>query len=162
MLSWSDYDGLGWEIASQVPAIINNVLPLAESWGWDNAHTQMSLVPDPNKCGMLYFEKGMNDRNGTQNDCYYIRFWGVKSAYLSADGGSSPLVKIVYDALIERWPNTKIIRDNERDSATLAQTRRKAEAEKKQADQWLSQGLCQYCGGQLGMFKKCKSCGRKN
>ena len=36
-----------------------------------------------------------------------------------------------------------------------------AEAKRKQAEEWRSQGLCQYCGGQLGMFKKCKSCGRK-
>ena len=156
VLSWSDYDELGWEIAGKVPGIINSVLPLAESWGWDNAHTQMSLVPDPSKCGMLYFEKGMNDKSGTKNDCYYIRFWGIKSAYLSAD-----LVKVVYDALIERWPNTKIMKDNERDSATMARERREAEAKEKQAEEWHSQGLCQYCGGQLGMFKKCKSCGRK-
>jgi hypothetical protein len=28
--------------------------------------------------------------------------------------------------------------------------------------QWKKQGLCQYCGGHLGLFKKCKSCGEKN
>ena len=37
-----------------------------------------------------------------------------------------------------------------------------AEAKRKQALEWSSQGLCQNCGGQLGIFKKCKSCGRKN
>lgn len=31
----------------------------------------------------------------------------------------------------------------------------------KQSETWQSQGLCYYCGGQLGMFKKCKSCGKK-
>ena len=36
------------------------------------------------------------------------------------------------------------------------------ERKRKQSDAWRAQGLCSYCGGQLGMFKKCKSCGRKN
>jgi len=34
----------------------------------------------------------------------------------------------------------------------------------KQSLQWQKQGLCRYCGGNLGgiIFKKCKSCGQKN
>jgi len=41
---------------------------------------------------------------------------------------------------------------------------REAEAERQshQRDVWRSQGLCFNCGGQLGIFKKCKSCGNKN
>jgi hypothetical protein len=36
------------------------------------------------------------------------------------------------------------------------------ERKRKQSEAWRAQGLCGYCGGQLGMFKKCKSCGKKN
>jgi len=32
----------------------------------------------------------------------------------------------------------------------------------EQSRRWASQGLCHNCGGILGMFKKCKSCGYKN
>jgi hypothetical protein len=32
----------------------------------------------------------------------------------------------------------------------------------QQSNAWRAQGLCYSCGGQLGMFKKCKSCGAKN
>ena len=38
----------------------------------------------------------------------------------------------------------------------------KAAAKAAQAAEWKMKGLCTNCGGQLGMFKKCKSCGTKN
>jgi alpha-tubulin suppressor-like RCC1 family protein len=40
----------------------------------------------------------------------------------------------------------------------------KKEAENRQSMLWKSQGLCRYCGNQLGIFKKCKSkdCNQKN
>jgi hypothetical protein len=38
----------------------------------------------------------------------------------------------------------------------------RAEAERRQSESWRSQGLCVHCGGQLGFFKKCKTCGEKN
>jgi len=31
----------------------------------------------------------------------------------------------------------------------------------EQSKKWASQGLCRYCGGKLGLFGKCKSCGKK-
>jgi hypothetical protein len=34
--------------------------------------------------------------------------------------------------------------------------------EEEQRRQWIANGLCKHCGGTLGMFKKCKSCGAKN
>jgi hypothetical protein len=37
-----------------------------------------------------------------------------------------------------------------------------AERKRQQSKAWRAQGLCGHCGGQLGMFKKCKSCGAKN
>jgi hypothetical protein len=42
---------------------------------------------------------------------------------------------------------------------------KQAEEEKRKAEQsaaWQAQGLCRFCGGQLGMFKKCKACKAKN
>jgi len=42
---------------------------------------------------------------------------------------------------------------------------RKCEEQRKREEQqnkWASEGLCRYCGGTLGFFKKCKSCGQKN
>jgi hypothetical protein len=44
----------------------------------------------------------------------------------------------------------------------LKQEDEEAERKHKQSEAWRAQGLCRYCGGQLGMFKKCKSCGSKN
>jgi hypothetical protein len=34
--------------------------------------------------------------------------------------------------------------------------------QRRQSENWHLQGLCRYCGGSLGFFKKCKSCGAKN
>lgn len=39
---------------------------------------------------------------------------------------------------------------------------RLSEKKRKKSEAWRAQGLCYNCGGQLGMFKKCKSCGYKN
>jgi uncharacterized protein (UPF0335 family) len=44
----------------------------------------------------------------------------------------------------------------------LAVENEKARKLEEQRQQWRAQGLCASCGGQLGMFKKCKSCGAKN
>lgn len=141
-------------VATNAPSIINGALPLTNlSFGWDNARTFMALVPD-NSRGIVQFEKGMDNKNGNQNDCYYIRFFSFKTADVPFQG-SSPLVKAVCVALAKHWPNTKIISDGSRDTYTRI-------SKARQSDEWRSQGLCQYCGGQLSMFKKCKSCGRKN
>lgn len=40
--------------------------------------------------------------------------------------------------------------------------RQQAAERRKQSEAWQAQGLCRYCGGELGMFKKCKSCRMKN
>jgi len=150
----SDSILLGITIATEVPGIIDNVLPLQGlNYGWDDAHTFTALVPIGSR-GIVQFEKGMDDKTGSQNDCYYIRFFSFQTADVPFTG-SSKLIKDICDALAERWPNTKIISDGNRDSYTrIANIRR--------SEKWRSQGLCQYCGGQLGMFKKCKNCGRKN
>ena len=37
-----------------------------------------------------------------------------------------------------------------------------AERKRKQGEEWARQGLCRNCGGQLGMFGKCKACGRRS
>jgi len=61
----------------------------------------------------------------------------------------------------------------ERQQAAEAAKKAKAEQEAKEKEerrreeqqkQWQAQGLCKYCGGELGgLFKnKCKSCGKKN
>jgi hypothetical protein len=39
---------------------------------------------------------------------------------------------------------------------------KKEEAKHAQGEAWAEQGLCRYCGGQIGFFKKCKKCGMKN
>jgi hypothetical protein len=38
----------------------------------------------------------------------------------------------------------------------------RAQKEEEQRRQWQAWGRCYYCGGVLGFFKKCKSCGEKN
>jgi alpha-tubulin suppressor-like RCC1 family protein len=50
-----------------------------------------------------------------------------------------------------------------RDTTELAVACHK-EAEERQSKYWEKQGLCRYCGCELGLFKKCKSkdCARKN
>lgn len=38
----------------------------------------------------------------------------------------------------------------------------KQEKERERAQAWRTLGLCEFCGGRLGLFRKCKSCGRSN
>ena len=150
----ADFFVLGLKLTLDVPGVINSILPLVnDNYGWDDAHTMMALVGVGSR-GILKFEKGMNDKNGNQTDCFYIRFFAFKTADVPFSG-SSWLIKEVCDALVGCWANTKIVSDTARNSATRVIKRR-------QSEEWRSQGLCSSCGGQLGFMKKCKSCGRKN
>ena len=40
----------------------------------------------------------------------------------------------------------------------------KVESKKQAAlkEQWIAAGKCQYCGGDLSLFRKCKICGKRN
>jgi hypothetical protein len=42
------------------------------------------------------------------------------------------------------------------------EAQQQAEDKRQRGEKWRAQGLCFYCGGQIGLFKKCKSCGRRN
>ena len=61
-----------------------------------------------------------------------------------------------------------LLRENEdkewtyQDYQNKKQREAEEERQRRQRDAWRSQGLCFNCGGQLGIFKKCKSCGNKN
>ena len=43
-----------------------------------------------------------------------------------------------------------------------AEDQEATEKKRLQSEEWAARGLCRNCGGQLGLFKKCKSCGAKN
>jgi hypothetical protein len=145
-----------------VPSIINRVLPLDDdcSFGWDNAKTTFGLIASGGR-GIVKFEKGQNSQSANDNDCYYIRFYGFKSADVPYSG-SSQLIKTICDTLKKSWGNTKIISDNARTSHRIVVIQKEEEEKRKQGEQWASQGLCRNCGGSLGLFKKCKKCGTKN
>ena len=53
--------------------------------------------------------------------------------------------------------------ENQRNEQESKQ-RKEEQRRKAQSDYWVSQGLCRYCGGQIGglLTKKCKFCGKAN
>ena len=131
---------------------ISAVLPLDYDGGFgcDDAHTMMVLVPSGRR-GILKLEQGLNDPDGSANDCIYVRFYAFKSVDVPYSGPSK-LIQDVCDSIKGVWPNTKVISDLERDTYSRR-------ARVRQEAQWRSQGLCSHCGGQMGR-RKCKSCGR--
>lgn len=80
------------------------------------------------------------------------------NAYIAAT-----TIGMLYDGCTD--DRLKYLVDGHTDAEWEEEKKRRETAEKqrrKQSERWQSQGLCRNCGGQLGFFKKCKSCGVKN
>jgi len=107
---------LGMKIALDLPRAINAVLPLTNdaSYGWDDARTFLALVPAGGR-GIVYLEKGVHNPSSAQTDCYYIRFFGFKSADVPFTG-SSWMIRQVCESIKKTWENTVIIPDLDRRS----------------------------------------------
>ncbi|MDR1188829.1 MAG: hypothetical protein LBK95_15515 [Bifidobacteriaceae bacterium] len=151
----SDVGALGAELLSRAPAIIGSLLPLDNdaSFNWDNARTKFALLPQANR-GILRIEKGLKNPSAYENDCYYLRFFGFRTSDVPFNGPSQ-LIRSIADALQGVFAGVEVIEDT-------ARKEHSTEAKKRQVLAWRDQNKCQYCGGDLGLFRKCKSCGRKN
>ena len=78
------------------------------------------------------------------------------------DFKSGDVAVITHEMLKEE--EQRRIEEKRRKEQKEQKERERVEAEKRQQEQWQQQGLCEYCGGQLGgvFSKKCKSCGKEN
>jgi len=124
---------LRMKVLLELPAAIDKVLPLDNdrTYGWDDAHTMMALVP-ANGRGIIKLEQGMNNPQGERNDCFYVRFFAFKSADVPVSGPSR-LVVDVSNSIKDMWPDTKVMSDTDRRAyskaaKTVQQTKRGAQA----------------------------------
>ena len=159
-----EFDALCRYIATQLSTIVNGILPIKD----DFAVYRMQGASDSGLGAMLYGKSNLPSFSRlpsmwTANMCGVVLIEEkentgkssivIKLAGFSPEDAAKCFANELANALRPTWPNVLTANDVRK---------QEEEAQRKQAAVWASQGLCTHCGGQLGMFKKCKVCGAKN
>jgi len=113
------------------------------------------------------YNKNGQCNTGSWRDIVAIAAGGSHTVGLKADGTVFAVgLNDSGQCNTESWRDIGPVNEEKRQAMLEEDKRSRLEEQKRieQSNKWASQGLCRYCGGQLGglFTKKCKSCGKVN
>jgi len=159
-----EFEALCDFITAQLSTIVNGILPIRDDFtvysmrgasdsGWGAILHGKSTLPSFSRLPSMWTADMVGvvlveDKESDGHSSIVIKLAGF-----SPEDAAACFASELANALRPNWPSV----------VTASDVRKQEEeAKRKQAAAWASQGRCTHCGGQLGMFKKCKVCGAKN